>query len=254
MRHPTTDYCPTQFLTFRHEYPWIWLKSTAETCLERTILDPESNVWNISRFWLWPQPKGLCASSKRVLGAVAGVPGAVCATWSLSLMIDTPGEQTGMCEFSIVFPSYSMPHFSFRAHSRNMHLLHGYLNRAGPPTSIVSPTSLRHRWKGGQVVCTAGNGADSMKLGHRDGRWWKQCEDVWKIWRELLSRHGSWVPVGWHGSQFSWGSISWRARLMSTPSQEPVNLMNPWVFHDRKVYEHTKNDLGVEESVDGKWW
>lgn len=54
-------------------------------------------------------------------------------------MIDTPGEQTGMCEFSIVFPSYSMPHFSFRAHSRNMHLLHGYLNRAGPPTSIVSP-------------------------------------------------------------------------------------------------------------------
>lgn len=26
----------------------------------------------------------------------------------------------------------------------------------------------------------------------------------------------------------------------------------PGVFHDRKVYEHTKNDLGVEESVDGK--
>ena len=24
------------------------------------------------------------------------------------------------------------------------------------------------------------------------------------------------------------------------------------VFHDRKVYEHTKNNLGVEESVDGK--
>ena len=223
MRHPTTV---QRNITFRHEYPWIWLKSTAETCSERTILDPESNVWNIeifqgSNFDL--SQRGCARAQKESSGQQVSL--ALCHMEPISNDWHSWGAYPGMCEFS-----HHIPCHTFRF------------------------ASLRHRL-GGQVVCTAGNGADSMKLGHRDGRWWKQCED---LWRELLSRHGTWVPVGWH----FWSQLTAeQLRIIFLKGEADVYTKSgagesdePGVFHDRKVYEHTKNDLGVEESVDGKWW
>lgn len=75
-------------------------------------------------------------------------------------MIDTPGEQTGMCECSHHIPCH---------------------------------VSLHHRLSlGGQVVCTAGNGADSMKLGHSwmedDGNSVKICEGNFSVVMALGSQ------------------------------------------------------------------
>ena len=81
------------------------------------------------------------------------------------------------------------------------------------------------------------------------------------VWRYVKMCEGNFSVVMAVGSQLDgMGPSSAELRIIFLKGEADVYTKSgagesdePGVFHDRKVYEHTKNDLGVEESVDGKW-